>query len=372
MRIFWLFNHPAPYKVEFFNRLGLLCDLTVYFERHKEGGRNATFYGKGVKNFHAYFGHPLILGSINSYSREPIKFLKKHEEYDLIVLNGWRTITERLCISYCKSHKIPYVFYINGGIIRKNENNIKYGIKRHYIAGARFYMAPDERSKEYLLHYGANPGSIALFPYGSVAHDEILSEPYSSSGIAKIRKKVGIAEGRAFVSAGFFIERKNFEALIQAWSLMPSTDHLYLIGEGKLEKTYARKIEQLHLENVHILPFMDHSNLFRFYRACDAFVFPSKEDIYGHVITEALSQGLPVFSSANVNASIRLIEPGVNGGIVDFDNIEEVAMVLKRPIRPETKQACIDSARQFTFENSAKAHEALFQKMVEALEKEKK
>ena len=370
MRIFWLFNHPAPYKVEFFNRLGALCDLTVYFERHKEGGRNATFYGKNVKNFHAYFGHPLILGSINSYSREPLKYLKSHEEYDLIVLNGWRTMTERICISYCKSHHIPYVFYINGGIIRKNENNLKYGVKRHYISGARFYMAPDQRSKEYLLHYGAKEGQIALFPYGSVAEEEILDKPYVATGVEKLRRKLDIAPGRAFVSAGFFIERKNFETLINAWALMPATDHLYLVGEGKLEPAYKKIIAKLGLENVHIRPFMDHSQLFRFYRACDAFVFPSKEDIYGHVITEALSQGLPVFSSANVNASIRLIEPGVNGDILDFDNIEEVAMALRRPLDPSIKTACIASSRQFTFENSAKAHLEIFQKMADALEKE--
>ena len=160
--------------------------------------------------------------------------------------------------------------------------------------------------------------------------------------------------------------------MIQAWSLMPESDHLYLIGEGKLKKDYLRRIEQLHLQNVHILPFMDHGKLFRFYRACDAFVFPSKEDIYGHVITEALAQGLPVFSSSNVNASVRLIEPGVNGDIVDFNNIEEVAMVLRRPLSPEMKTACIESARQFTFEASAKAHQEIFEAMLKTLEGEKK
>ncbi|MBO6285234.1 MAG: hypothetical protein J6O18_02835 [Bacilli bacterium] len=43
MRIFWLFNHPAPYKVEFFNRLGKNNELTVYFERASEAGR-ITFF----------------------------------------------------------------------------------------------------------------------------------------------------------------------------------------------------------------------------------------------------------------------------------------------------------------------------------------
>lgn len=372
MRIFWLFNHPAPYKVEFFNRLGLNNELTVYFERHKEWGRNAVFYGKRVASFHAYFGHPIVLGQYNSYSREPLKYLREHENYDLIVLNGWRTLTERMAISYCKKHHIPYVFYINGGIIRKNENNIMFSLKHNYISGARFYMAPDSRSKEYLVHYGAKEENVVVFPYGSVASDSILEKPYEKNGVAKLRKKLGIHEGRAFVSAGFFIPRKNFESLIGAWTYMPKTDHLYLIGEGKQRKTYEKLIKKNHLENVHLLPFMDHEGLFRFYRACDAFVFPSHEDIYGHVITEAMSQGLPVFSSPNVNASRSLIQPGVNGEIIDFDNVEEVAMMLRREIPVSMKEACIETSRRFTFEYSASKHNEIFASMVEALEAEAK
>ena len=370
MRIFWLFNHPAPYKIEFFNRLGTTNELTVYFERRSESGRNKTFYGRKVERFEAHFGKPLPLGGVNSFSREPIEFLKRHEDYDLIVLNGWRTITERLCISYCKKHKIPYVFYINGGIAREHENNFAYVFKRHYISGATFCMAPDETSKQYLIHYGADPKKIYLYPYGSVAEADLFTQAYGASGIQKIRKKVGIVEEKAFVSAGFFIQRKGFDRLIAAWAHMPKNAGLYLIGEGRRGRKLKRQAKALHLDNVHFIPFMDHGKLFRFYKACDAFLFPTYEDIYGHVVTEAMSQGLPVFSSDKANAAKRLIVQNVNGAIVDFDNPEEVQIVLNREIAPEMKSAAIDTARHYTYEESAKAHDELFSMMVQAIQGE--
>ena len=361
MKIFWLFNHPAPYKVEFFNRLGETNDLTVFYERLSESGRNATFYSHVSKTYHALFAHPLKLGGVNNLSFKPLNHLKEHhQEYDLIVINGWRTFTERLCISYCKKHHIPYVFYINGGIIRKNENNILNVIKTSYIRGANFYMTPDSNSKDYLVYYGAEADKITLFPYGSVSTDEILDKPYDDRAVCKLRSKLNIQGRRVFVSTGFFIERKNFESLIQVWPSMPKDHTLYLIGEGKLKSRYQRLIKKLSLDNVFLLPYMDHDALFRFYRACDAFVFPSKEDIYGHVITEAMSQGLPVYSSRNVNAAKALIKPGINGDFVDFDNHEEVVMRLTGKLTATMKQEAIETAKSYSYESSAEAHDRIF------------
>lgn len=365
MRIFWVFNHPAPYKVEFFNRLGKDNELTVYFERTSEAGRNAIFYSKTPLTFHALLGHPIKLGGINNYSRRPLKYLKKHQDFDIIVLNGWKTWTERLCISYCRRHHIPYVFYINGGIVRPKENNIVYAIKSHYISKATYYMAPEECSKQYLLHYGAKEDRIILYPYGSIAEEERLQKPYDASGIEKLRKKLHIQGKKVYVSAGFFIERKNFEALIRVFAHMPKDHVLYLIGEGPLKEAYESLIKKLKLENVFVLPYMDHKDLFRFYRACDVFVFPSHEDIYGHVIIEALSQGLPVFSSKFVNSARALAGLTPSNALLDFSKPEEAAKALQKELPEGVREEAIEIAKRFTFEASAEAHNRIFVGMLE-------
>lgn len=362
MRIFWLFNHPAPYKVGLFSRLGKLCDLTVFYERNKEGGRNKAFYDVMSENYEAIVGKPMKLGSFNNYSREPLRYLKNHEDYDLIILNGWRTMTERKAIQYCKAHHIPYVLYVNGGIVPKKESGLKKAYKTSYIRDASFYMAPDPESKKYLLHYGAKEDRILLYPYGSISQEEVLQKPYDKEGVLKLRKKLNIEGERVFVSSGFFIPRKGFDTLIRLWPKMPASRHLYLIGEGKEKKHLQSLIKELGLTNVHILPYMKHEELFRFYRACDAYLFPSHEDIYGHVVTEALSQGLPVFSTPNVNAAKLLIQDGVNGKLVTFD--ESFVGYIHNVDMGALKQNAIDSALPYTYEESAKAHLSIFESIL--------
>lgn len=365
MRIFWVFNHPAPYKVELFNALGKTNELTAYFERRQEKGRNFAFYNEKVRSFHALFGHPLKLGAFNNYSLKAKAILKEHQKDDVVVINGWRTLTEQSLIRYCKRKKIPYVFAINGGIIKKNESNLAYSIKRDAISGASLYLAPDEYSAEYLKHYGADPSRIRLFPYGSISESEVLPFPIEEKTKLRVREKKGIQGKRTFVATGFFVKRKNFDRLIEIWAGMPKDHTLYLIGEGKEKKNYLRLIKKLKLTNVFLLPYMNHKDLFGIYRAFDAFLFPTKEDIYGHVVAEALCRGLPVFASKSSNAAKLLIKDGENGRFLDFNNDEEVVMALTRGFKDGMASACIESSRGFTYEASAGKHEEIFQSFLE-------
>ncbi len=365
MKIFWVFNHPAPYKVELFNALGQRHDVTAYFERRQEKGRNATFYNEEVRSFHAIYGHPLKIGAFNNFSFKAKSLLKEHLQDDIIVLNGWRTWTEQALIRYCKSHKVPYVFAINGGIINEKESNLTYSIKRDAISGASLYLAPDANSAEYLKYYGADEKKIRLFPYGSISESEILPAPVDEKTKMRVREKKGIKGTRAFVATGFFVKRKNFDRLIEIWRDMPEDHTLYLIGEGKEKKNYERMIRKYGLSNVFLLPYMSHKDLFSLYRAFDGFLFPTKEDIYGHVVAEALCRGLPVFASKSSNAAKLLIKDGENGRFLDYDNGEEVVIALTKSFNPDMAASCIASSRDFTYESSAKKHEELFAAFLE-------
>ena len=364
MRAFWLFNHPAPYKIALFSCLAKHIDLTVFIERDQEGERSDAFYDEVAKDAKIIVGHPLKLGAFNSYSREPVNYLKAHPNFDLIIINGWSTFTEQKTIDYCKKKHIPYVFVINGGIIKEKEGRFPYALKKKYISGATHYLCPDERSKQYLIHYGADESKIALYPYGSFWKKERLLEPISKSAKDKLRAKFNLEGKRNYVSTGFFIKRKNFESLLELWRYMGPEDHLYLVGEGSLRSSYARFIEENKLTRVHLLPYMKHAELFQFYHACDAFLFPTHEDIYGHVVPEALSQGLPVFSSPNANASWHFIKNGENGAIVDFSNPQSVVETLRNFKYDSCAMFCSDSVKYNCYEESAKAFIALFEQFL--------
>ena len=363
MKVFWLFNHPAPYKVNFFNILGKSCELNVLFERDSEAGRNAVFYSQEPLSFHAKIAKSLKLGGINNYTKEPIAYLKDNS-YDVIVLNGWRTLTERKAIAYAKKHGIPYLFYINGGIAKTKENPLIKRMKTKYISGANLYFAPDERSADYLVHYGADESKIRQYPYSSIFENELVESPLSQEIKRELRIEKGLEGERVFLSSGQFIARKNYPMLIKAWTKAKKSDHLYIIGEGPLKPQYEKLIDQLGLANVHLMDFQKHDDLLVLFRLGDGFVFPSKEDIYGHVINEALSQGLPVIAWNNVNAASHLIRNGENGFVLNDDDPETLMSALDKIDDPKFAEGALEIARANTIEKSAVFHLSEFERAI--------
>jgi len=128
MQVLWIFNHPAPYKIDFFNELGKLCDLTVIFERPSEGDRNPSFYCEKSQNFKEVILHSVKIGQHNNFTLK-VKSIIKHSKADIIVMNGYSTFSEMIGVSYLHHHKRPYVFAINGGIAKPSESSFKKHIK---------------------------------------------------------------------------------------------------------------------------------------------------------------------------------------------------------------------------------------------------
>ncbi len=359
MKIFWLFNHPAPYKIDFFNELGKSCDLHVVFERKQEGGRNAEFYSHMAKNFRATFLKSITHGIYNNYAFGIIKQLKK-EKYDLYVINGWSTLTEMKAIRYLRRHHIPYIFAINGGIIKPDEPKWKANLKHKYIPGAFSYLAPSKNSIDYLAYYGADPALAKLFPYSTIYEKEVLKAPLSLEEKKAIREELHLEGEKVYVSAGQLIERKNYLTLLALWKAMPSSKHLYIAGEGEQKEELLNFIKENNLTNCHILPYQKHDAALRLFSCADAFVFPSKEDIYGHVVNEALSQGCPVISSHKVNAADALIQNGENGFLIDFASQEQFLKAMNDPRLDTFGANAIETARKNTLEKMAEFHAAYF------------
>lgn len=351
MKVFWLFNHPAPYKVDMFNCLGEKCDLFVLFERSKEKCRNNIFYGE-EKRFHYSICKGLKWGLMNSLSNTPIDYLKK-EKYDCIVINGWRTLTEMNALRYLKKHNIPYIFAINGGIVKEKENWLIKKIKTKYIKGAASYLCPDAKSKEYLIHYGAKSEDIHFFHYSSIFAKDIIAKPLEEKEKIESRKGIAKVNEKVFVSSGQLIRRKNFIELINVWKDLPTNYKLFICGEGKLKKKIERIIKTEKLENIKLLPYQKKKDLLHLFSIADGFIFLSKEDIYGHVINEALSQGLPVISSNKVNASLNLIKDGYNGYTVNLENEDYIIEKIKDEKLLTMANNCIETAKKNTIEQSA-------------------
>lgn len=356
---FFLFSHPAPYKINLFNGLAKHLRLTVFFERELSGYAKAQYLAREQWKFQYRMLKGIKIGQENHLSFEVQRHLKQHR-YDYVIINGYSSLTEIITILFLQKHQIPYYLYVNGGVIRKDAP-WKFALKKKLIAGAIGYIAPTAMIDDYLVHYGAKKDHIHHFPYSTIFQEEILKKPLSIQEKMELKKTIGLPlTGKILMSIGQFIPRKNFITLIRAWTKIPKQYHLIIVGNGPLEKTYQRMIRLYKLSNITIKPFQPKNLLLSMLRASDGFILLSKEDIYGHVVNEALSQGIPVLSSEAVISSKVLIQQGVNGYRISLASMHTFPKKLEQLLHIQNPEASLKIAKDNTIESMIKAHLNIF------------
>ena len=150
-------------------------------------------------------------------------------------------------------------------------------------------------------------------------------------------------------------------ALINIWKEASADRTLVLIGSGPEQKLYEETIRRDGIKNVLIKPYVPHEKLLDYFKVAEASILLTKEDIYGHVVNESLSQGCPVIGSNKANSSINLIKNGENGYLIDVTNKEEILSVINAEITAEMRENAIKTAQNNTIEIMAKCHLNVFQ-----------
>ena len=347
MKVLIVFNHPAPYKVRLFNELANYFDLEVIFERTKASDRPDAFYNAKDFNFKYTILKRGAFAKENSNTGELIKIIKaRHQEFDVIIMNGYKQITEMRAIRYMRKHHIPFVQHINGGVV-KNDSWLKKKIKTYFISSACHYFSPCEQADEYLIHYGANPNAISHYIYSTIYEKEILPKPLTTKEKEELREKFNLPKGDLYISASQFIKRKNNVQLIECFKDLNAT--LLLVGEGEEKKEYEKLIKNNNQNNVIIRPFMKRNDLLEVMKCCDGFITLSNQDIYGHTTNEAFSMGLPVLSSNKVIGSLHLIKDGKNGFLVDLSQNNEIIEKIKK-LKTISSEEALKTARENTIE----------------------
>lgn len=140
-----------------------------------------------------------------------------------------------------------------------------------------------------------------------------------------------------FLFAGEFIARKGMDALLEAAHVLKSQGlnrfSIALIGGGPLFEKIQKLASDLGLsEHIVLERAVPYHRMGAYYRACDVFVFPTREDIWGMVALEAMAFGKPIICSRHAGAR-ELVREGENGYIVEPADATELADRMARFIR---------------------------------------
>lgn len=371
MKVLFTTDVPASYRVQFFNELGKCCELTVLFEKKAEEIRTRSkgWIGEEYKNFRAVFMNKIKLGKNGRYVIAPEIVNYVQESYDIIIVGVYSTLSAMLAIVFMQWKRIPYYIEVDGGIAKEGKG-LKEKFKKLLISQAKGYFSSGKMTDQYLETYGATKEKIMHYPFTSLSERNLLEKACDMEGAQEIRKECGIKEKYVIVSVGQFIYRKGFDVLIHATKNISKDVGVYIIG-GEPTKEYLDMRKDVGgNEKIHFIGFLGHEELSRFYKAADIFVLPTREDIWGLVVNEAMAYGLPVVTTNKCVAGIELVEDDINGYIVHAGDEEGLANAINRFFEKSydeqiiMKQESLRKIREYTIENMSKVHMEAFRNIM--------
>lgn len=362
-RVLFLTNYPSPYRVHFFDELANYLDVTVLFADRAENKkhRNAQWYTQGEGKFRTVqLEKPLLTIGSNALCADVTKWVRK--DYDHIVVCGYSNPTMILAMAYMRLHKIPFFMEVDGGLIRQ-DGKLKHFVKKSLVCMADRWLSTGYHTSRYLIHYGAKEENITCYPFSSLYEKDIQPAVVSPEQKQLLRQELGIAHKHMILAIGQFIHRKGFDILMQAAQSVDKDTGIYIVG-GEATEEYQALREKLGVDHVHFLGFQSKDRLAQFYKAADLFVLPTREDIWGLVINEALAYGLPTITTDRCVAGLELIEDGVNGYIVPVGDAQALAEKIRAVLQSDMEKmgaAALEKVRPYTLENMAKVHAEIFE-----------
>ncbi len=327
----------SPYRNEFFNNLATLCDLTVCYEvensEHKH--RNAKWFEGQEVNY-----NKIKLNKSRAFikfKKGDIKSVLKQGNFDVVVLGHYLSFTALDAIKFCKKHGVKIGVSADGAKVKKEKKFISF-IKKYLLKKCDFALSPSEQTDEYFKKYTVKEDKIYRYNFTSISQRDIL--PF----IAREDRPVTI------LSVGQFIYRKGYDMLIK---IAKELQAKVIICGGEPTEEYL-KLNQENGERVEFIGFKKKDELKEIYLQADIFVLPTREDVWGLVINEAMNYSLPIVTTNACVAGVELLDSEWVVG-VDTESIKYALNILINDYKLRQSVGKLNNARikNFTIENMA-------------------
>ena len=363
MKVLWITNVPSPYRVDFFNELGKQCELIVLFEKRTSDERDKSWLDFRAVSFTSVFLRGSSVNTDTAFCPSVIKYISD-KSIDQIVLTNLSSPTGIIAIEFMKAFRIPY--WLEGdGAFAKNGKSFRERLKRHLISGAKGYFSTSKAHDNYYLTYGAAPDRIYRYPFSSIHKADVVDKPTNTDEKNSLRSALGLKGERIVVTVGRFSYKngygKGYDILLKACEKLPKNYGVYIIGDKPTDEFTVWK-EQKELTHVHFLGFKRKDELFKYYRAADAFVLLSRGEAWGLVINEAMANGLPVITTDRCVAGLELVRNGENGYIVPVGDVTCTVEAIQNVLSADTIKMgtrSLNIIRDYTIESMADAHAKL-------------
>lgn len=157
------------------------------------------------------------------------------------------------------------------------------------------------------------------FIQGGLPADKLLVKPnfvYPDPG-------EGVHDGEYALFVGRLTPEKGVYTLLDAWSRLPTTTQLRIIGDGPLREHVMQVAAER--RNIHYVGHLPVTEVYNQMGAATLVILPSEwYETFGRVAVEAFAVGTPVIAS-RIGAVAELVEDGVTGLVFEPGNAADLA-----------------------------------------------
>lgn len=212
---------------------------------------------------------------------------------------------QRECDLWCPGEKIPIPQWMFARMNRELER-------------ADVILCPSIFVRDSMVANGIRPEKCFVSPFGV--------------DLSIFKRREDIPATPKFIAVGTICVRKGHQYLFRAFEMVKKVlPDAELICVGNVKTDFRKEWPRWQRTFTHI-PRLPHSELAKLLQACTAFVFPSQEEGFARVISEAMGAGLPILASHESGAT-TLVEDGVEGFIVRGRDPQHIAEAMLRVAR---------------------------------------
>jgi 1,2-diacylglycerol 3-alpha-glucosyltransferase len=186
---------------------------------------------------------------------------------------------------------------------------------RSQCADVQALIAPSDPMRDVLLEYGVST-PVHVLPTG------LPADRFVPGDAERFRAQARIPAGRPLVTyVGRVAHEKNIEFLVKVFAEVRRavpTAMLVIAGEGPARESLRQMVARLGLEqDVHFAGYLDRNTaLLDCYAAANVFVFASRTETQGLVLLEAMAQGAPIVSTAELGTR-SILKTGCGAVVVE-------------------------------------------------------
>lgn len=319
MKIVFCTQNMAPFRMRWMDEIAKTQEVIIYHLNEYEAGLNKKYISYTPKYATVLCETKKILGRYVGYNEE--KILKEHA--DIYLLDGYGFIGQQHLIWKLTCKKEKFMLSVDGGFINFKENRLKKAVKTYFVSKASAYFSTSEMTDNFIEYYGGTAKKYRHH-FSGLLRQYVETESPTEEQKKRLRDELGLKNQFIVTAVGKFEYRKGFDVLLKALEEFKGNICVCFLGSANWQE-YEDKINKQNLDKIQFIDFCNQDTLKKYYMASDLMILPTREDIWGLVIPEAMANGIPVVTTERCLAGVAMLP---SEAIIPVEDVEAILKQL--------------------------------------------